>query len=90
MAHPVTQPRESGEKRPEHSGDGHLLTNVLVFGVMILLFAGAIYSLAFFERTNVWPFAVCLGLFFLAFWIPQAILGRSDTGPQLAKGDRKA
>lgn len=87
MAHPVRQPRE---KRPTHSGDGHLLSNVVAFAVMFILFALSIYSLTFFEKTNVWPFAVCLTLFFLAFWIPQTILGRSDTGPRMAKGDRKA
>lgn len=74
----------------QHSGAGHLLGTIIAFTAMFLLFAGAIYSLTFFERTNVWPFAVCLTLFFLAFWIPQAILGRSDTGYRLAKGDRKA
>ncbi len=84
MAHPV------GNSQIEHSGQGRGLGTVLAFVLMILLFAGAVYSLSFFERTNVWPFAVCLVLFFLAFWIPQTILGRSDTGPQLAKGDRKA
>lgn len=90
MAHPVSQPRKSGKKRSEHSGDGHLLQNVVGFALMFILFAASIYSLTFFERTNVWPFAVCLTLFFLAFWIPQTILGRSDTGQQIAKGDRKA
>lgn len=91
MAHPVQQPRETHKKRrPEHSGEGHLMTNVVAFIVMFILFALSIYSLTFFERTNVWPFAVCLTLFFLAFWIPQTILGRSDSGYRMAKGDRKA
>ena len=90
MAHPVHQPRESNNKRAEHSGEGNLLQSVLAFAVMFILFAASIYSLTFFERTNVWPFAVCLALFFLAFWIPQTILGRSDTGHRMAKGDRKA
>jgi hypothetical membrane protein len=90
MAHPVSQPRESNKKRPEHSGEGHGLSSAIAFIVMFIFFAAAIYSLTFFERTNVWPFAVCLTLFFLAFWIPQTILGRSDTGPRMAKGDRKA
>ncbi|WRH26400.1 hypothetical protein GC088_04930 [Arthrobacter sp. JZ12] len=67
-----------------------MLGSILAFAVMLVLFAGAIYSLTFFERTNVWPFAVCLTLFFLAFWIPQTILGRSDTGYRMAKGERKA
>lgn len=90
MAHPVSQTRDSNKKRTEHSGEGHLVQNILAFGVMFILFAGSIYALTFFERTNVWPFAVCLTLFFLAFWIPQTILGRSDTGGRMAKGGRKA
>lgn len=90
MAHPVNQPRDSQKKRTEHSGEGNGLQNALAFAVMFILFAASIYSLTFFERTNVWPFAVCLTLFFLAFWIPQTILGRSDTGQRMAKGDRKA
>ena len=90
MAHPVGKTREEDNKRPEHSGEGHGLQNALAFVVMFILFAGSIYSLTFFERTNVWPFAVCLTLFFLAFWIPQTIMGRSDSGPRMAKGERKA
>lgn len=90
MAHPVNKTRDSDGGRPEHSGAGKLPATIAAFVVMILLFAGAIYSLSFFERSNVWPFAVCLGLAFLAFWIPQTILGRSDTGYRMAKGSRKA
>ena len=90
MAHPVGTTRDKDNKRPEHSGEGHGLSTILAFVVMFILFAGSIYSLSFFERTNVWPFAVCLTLFFLAFWIPQTIMGRSDSGYRMAKGDRKA
>jgi ammonia channel protein AmtB len=90
MAHPVSKTRESHTSRPQHSGEGNLATNIVAFAVMFILFAASIYSLTFFERTNVWQFAVCLTLFFLAFWIPQTILGRSDSGHRMAKGDRKA
>ena len=48
-------------------------------GTSIVLFLGAIYSLSFLTLDNPWPMAVCLGLFALAFWIPQTILGRSDS-----------
>lgn len=50
-----------------------------IFAIMIALFLGAIYSLSFLTLDNAWPMAVCLGLFALAFWIPQTILGRSDS-----------
>ena len=90
MAHPVGTTRDKNNKRPEHSGEGHGLTAAVAFVVMFILFAASIYVLSFFERTNVWPFAVCLTLFFLAFWIPQTIMGRSDSGYRMATGDRKA
>ncbi|BAS08033.1 hypothetical protein AHiyo4_14550 [Arthrobacter sp. Hiyo4] len=46
---------------------------------MMVLFLGSIYSLSFLTLGNPWPMAACLGLFFLAFWIPQTITGRSDS-----------
>ena len=56
-----------------------LAISVLLFAVIIVLFLGAIYSLSFLTLDNPWPMAVCLGLFALAFWIPQTITGRSDS-----------
>ena len=41
--------------------------------------SGALYSLSFLSLGNPWPMAACLGLFALAFWIPQTITGRSDS-----------
>lgn len=83
----------SGSRRPAHpthAGEGYLVNNLITFAVIMLMFLGAIFSLSFFDQTNVWPFGVCLLLAFLAFWIPQGLLGRSDSGPQLAEGERKA
>ena len=93
MSHPATSApaeRSAQRKQPTHSGEGHLASNLITFAVMMALFLGSIFSLTFFDQNNVWAFAACLVLFFLAFWIPQAILGRSDTGPALAEGERKA
>ncbi|RKO25001.1 hypothetical protein D7Z96_07675 [Pseudarthrobacter phenanthrenivorans] len=59
--------------------ENKLGTSIVLFAVMIALFFGAIYSLSFLTLDNPWPMAVCLGLFALAFWIPQSILGRSDS-----------
>ena len=53
-------------------------TNV-IFAAMMVLFLGAIYSLSFLTLDNTWPMAVCLVLFAAAFWIPQTLLGRSDS-----------
>ena len=59
--------------------ENSLVTSVFLFVVMMALFLGSIYSLSFLTLENPWPMAVCLGLFALAFWIPQTILGRSDS-----------
>ncbi|MGP0222653.1 MULTISPECIES: hypothetical protein [unclassified Paenarthrobacter] len=59
--------------------ENSLGTSLVLFAVIIVCFLGAIYSLSFLTLDNVWPMAVCLGLFALAFWIPQTILGRSDS-----------
>ena len=59
--------------------ENSLVTSVVLFAVMMALFLGAIYSLSFLSLENPWPMAVCLGLFALAFWIPQTITGRSDS-----------
>ena len=59
--------------------ENKLGTSILLFVVMIALFLGAVYSLSFLTLDNPWPMAVCLGLFALAFWSPQSILGRSDS-----------
>ena len=59
--------------------ENSIVTSVVLFVAMMALFLGAIYSLSFLSLGNPWPMAVCLGLFALAFWIPQTILGRSDS-----------
>ncbi|KQQ82599.1 hypothetical protein OVA06_11935 [Pseudarthrobacter sp. SL88] len=59
--------------------ENKLAGTIVVFVIMMALFLGAVYSLSFLTLGNPWPMAVCLGLFALAFWIPQTILGRSDS-----------
>ena len=59
--------------------ENNLATSVILFIVCFVLFLGAIYSLSFLTLGNPWPMAACLVLFALAFWIPQTILGRSDS-----------
>lgn len=59
--------------------ENNLATSVILFAVCFVLFLGAIYSLSFLSLGNPWPMAACLALFALAFWIPQTILGRSDS-----------
>ncbi|MCX2747701.1 hypothetical protein OOZ51_07710 [Arthrobacter sp. MI7-26] len=59
--------------------ENNLGQSILIFAVIMVLFLGALYSLSFLTLSNPWPMAVCLGLFALAFWIPQTILGRSNS-----------
>ena len=59
--------------------ENNLAQSLVLFLVIIVMFLGAIYSLSFLTLDNPWPMAVCLGLFALAFWIPQTVLGRSDS-----------
>ena len=72
-------------KQPTHSGEGHLVSNIVTFVVMFAIFLGALYSLNWLTLGNVWPMAILLvaacGVYFVAFTI-----GRSDTTTELAKG----
>lgn len=64
-------------RTPEN--ENSLASSIVIFVIMMALFLGAIYTLTFLTLDNPWPMAVCLGLFAAAFWIPQTILGRSDS-----------
>ncbi len=75
-------------KQPAHAGVGHLGENILVFAIMFVLFLLGLWAISFSNGENVWPFAVCIGLAFIAFFIPQGVIGRSDTGADLAAGNR--
>jgi hypothetical protein len=59
--------------------ENSLGSSIALFVPMMLLFLGAIYSLTFLTLENTWPMAVCLILFAAAFWIPQTLLGRSNS-----------
>ncbi len=59
--------------------ENSLASSIAIFTVMMVLFGGSVYSLSFLTLGNPWPMAVCLALFTASFWIPQTILGRSDS-----------
>ncbi|MGY2743196.1 hypothetical protein ACQCSU_17990 [Pseudarthrobacter sp. O4] len=54
-------------------------STIVIFSVMMVLFLASLYSLSFLTLGNPWPMAACLALFAGSFWIPQTILGRSDS-----------
>ncbi|AOT03849.1 hypothetical protein [Arthrobacter sp. U41] len=59
--------------------ENSLASSLILFVLMMVLFFASLYSLTFLTLGNPWPMAACLGLFALAFWIPQTITGRSDS-----------
>ena len=71
--------------------ENSLTQSILLFSVFFLIFLGGIVAFSWGTLDNVWPFAIGLGLFFLAFWIPQTFMGRSDSGSnaEIATEDRK-
>lgn len=65
-----------------HSGEGYLAQNLIIFGIMMVLFLGGLYTLSFWSLES-WESAFIPGgigmlLFFLAFWIPQQVLPRIE------------
>ena len=89
MSHEASTRSDAGSS-PAHAGKGHLVGNVLVFVIMFGMFLLGMYLLTWLSLDNVWPMAALVVLAFLAFFIPQGILGRADTGYNLAEGNRTA
>jgi hypothetical protein len=77
MSSKTTASSSTKVQTPEN--ENNLAGSIVLFVVMMALFFGALYSLSFLTLGNAWPMAICLGLFALAFWIPQTITGRSDS-----------
>lgn len=64
-------------KTPQN--ENSLVSSIILFVLMMISLGGSLYSLSFVTLSNPWPMAACLALFALAFWLPQTILGRSDS-----------
>ncbi|MCU1522005.1 MAG: hypothetical protein JWM01_1876 [Arthrobacter sp.] len=72
-----TQQTQKSQQTPQT--ENSLGSTIVIFAVMLGLFLASVYSLSFLTLGNPWPMAVCLALFAASFWIPQSILGRSDS-----------
>ncbi|MEE2521669.1 hypothetical protein V1639_01715 [Pseudarthrobacter sp. J75] len=59
--------------------ENRLVPTVVSFVIMMVLFLASIYVLGFLTLDTIWPMGASLVLVFLAFWIPQTIMGRSDS-----------
>lgn len=77
MSSKTTESGNATVQTPQN--ENSLVGSILLFVAMMVLFLGSLYSLSFLTLGNAWPMAVCLGLFGLTFWIPQTIMGRSDS-----------
>lgn len=75
------------ERQPAHAGKGHLVENIIVFAIIFGGFCAGIYMLTWFTPQNIWPMGAIVVIAFLVFYIPQGILGRADTGYNLAEGN---
>ncbi len=67
------------QKSQTPQAENSLGSSLVIFSVMMVLFLASIYSLSFLTLGNPWPMAVCLALFAASFWIPQTLMGRSDS-----------
>lgn len=75
------------DSAPAHAGKGHLVENIVVFTLIFGAFLLSMYLLTWFTPQTMWPMVVIVVIAFLVFYIPQGILGRSDTGYNLAEGN---
>lgn len=72
-------------KQPTHSGEGHLVSNLVTFVIFVAIFVASLYSLTWLTLDNVWPMVACLVLASLAYFVP-LVMGRSDSAKVLAEG----
>ncbi|WP_024367279.1 hypothetical protein [Arthrobacter sp. TB 26] len=63
--------------------ENSLGSSLILFVLMMVLFGASLYSLSFLTLGNPWPMAACLVLFAASFWVPQTILGRSDSAGEV-------
>ncbi|GAB3521593.1 hypothetical protein [Arthrobacter monumenti] len=62
-----------------HSGEGHLVSNVIIFTIMMVLFLGSLYAFSFWSLDNVFlPGIIGMVLFALAFFIPKQIMANME------------
>ncbi|EMY33688.1 hypothetical protein D477_013521 [Arthrobacter crystallopoietes BAB-32] len=72
-------------KQRSHSGEGHLVSNIITFALMMVLFLGSLVAFGLEPEIGAIPaFGIGLALFTLSFFIPKQIIGRSDSHKDLA------
>ena len=66
-------------KRPLEN-DNNLAASAVVFVILMAIFLLGLYLVQFLTLTTWWPMAALIGLFALAYFVPMAIMGASDSG----------
>lgn len=68
-----------------YSGQGQLVSNIIMFVVFFGLFLGSVYALSFWDFDTVWlPGIACLGLLSLVFFVLKTVFGRNADNQELA------
>ena len=79
MAHEA-HTRVNRDARPKlHAGEGHLVSNLVTFVVLLALLLLGFYLLNFVTFTTMWPFVAVIALSSLAYFVPCQIIGRGDS-----------
>ncbi|MFC0582063.1 hypothetical protein [Micrococcoides hystricis] len=76
----------SNGKVVNYSGQGQLVSNIIMFVVFFGLFLGSVYALSFWDFDNVWiPGLVCLGLLTVVFFVLKTVTGRNASAEDMHK-----
>ncbi|MBT1002495.1 hypothetical protein KIH31_07750 [Paenarthrobacter sp. DKR-5] len=67
-------------KHPVSDGENNVVVSAVLFILCFGIFAAGLYALSFMTLSNPWPMAVCLACAFVAFALPQHVLGWLDRG----------
>lgn len=81
-------------KNRSHSGQGHLVENVIVFAVLFVIFVAGFYATSFAELFSAphawWPMIGVIGGGTLVFMIGMNVFGRSDAHPDRTANEAQA
>lgn len=78
-------------KNKTHSGEGHAVSNIILFVVLFAIFLASIYALTFADLHDPakawWPFIACVAGGSLAFGIAKHVTGRADKNPDVTANE---
>lgn len=81
-------------KNKNHSGEGHAVSNIILFVVLFAILLAGIYALTFadlHDPVKAWfPFIACVAGGTLAFGIGKHVTGRADKNPDVTANEAGA